>query len=389
MAAPSLFVCVYSLAVFVTLVTSLQASDVRENTQQNSKEENPNSGQNPPTDSATKDSISPETVVKPLDGETESSATDATQKTPEETTQVGQEKEPWQEWVSLLIPESVQYSFWAFISDLQKEIELYIKAEETNTAEEGVPVVADSSTTNGTTDSGTTAPVDASAEPTTNTSSNSSAMGEISAADQDKNETISKKPRFHCTGKNITENTTGSVQMVNGTTLLQKLTFENNATGSDCILVFFYAPWCHFSAQASPSYNTLGRAFPQLDIVAVDAVQFSSLNARFGVVSVPNIMFFHHSRSVVRFNSSKKTFENMALFVKNMTGLEADASVEVSEQDMTGPLSSMATTEPDCLLYLAWIFINICSLYAFYSSSIGQHMINKIHTLWQEHQHIE
>lgn len=283
--------------LFSLLVTSLQASDVGENTQLNSKEENPNSGQNQPTDSSTKDTISPETVVKPLDEGTESSTTEATQKTPEETTQVVQEKELWQEWVSLLIPESVQYSFWTFISDLQKEIELYIKAEETNSADEEVSIVADSSTTNGTAANGTAAAaaaaaVDATAEATTNTSSNSSTMGEISAADQDKNETVSKKPRFHCTGKNITENTTGSVQMVNGTTLLQKLTFENNATGSDCILVFFYAPWCHFSAEASPSYNTLGRAFPQLDIVAVDAVQFSRLVADFSFYTCNQFLCF-------------------------------------------------------------------------------------------------
>ncbi|GAB1608525.1 thioredoxin domain-containing protein 15-like [Argonauta hians] len=392
MAASSIFVCVSFIAVFVFLVTpilTLEASS-------SSKEDTPiasgeelSSGN--PSDSSSKDAVPVESVAE-LDKEV-SPAADSTQKSPEESTAEDDNTIVLQEWLSMLLPESIQHSFWAFISDLQKEIDLYIKAEETNTAESevsdnpdltaaatGAAAAANSSGLNG---------VETMAVDATNASSNSNITGELSAVEQDKNETVSKKPRFLCTGKNITENSTGVVQMVNGTTLLEKLTFENNASGSDCILVFFYAPWCHFSAQASASYNTLGRAFPQLDIIAVDAVQFSSLNARFGVVSVPNIMFFHHTRSVVRFNSSKKTFENMALFVKNMTGLEADSSVEVSEQDMLGPLSSEATTEPDCLLYLAWIFINICSLYALYSSSIGQHMINKIHTLWQEHQHIE
>lgn len=280
----------------------------------------------------------------------------------------------WPEQVFSSISETMKYLFTTFMSEIQKEIDLYSYKEEVNNTEN--------------TEYNETA-VTIKEPPTNETQASNSTLEASSLNDAEKNESSLTKPRFHCTGKNITENSTGAVQMVNGTTLLQRLAFENNASGSECILVFFYAPWCHFSALAASSYNTLGRAFPQLDIMAVDAVQFSNLNARFGVVSVPNIIFFHQSKSVVRFNSSKKTFENMVLFVKNMTGLEADKSVEVSEQDLIGPISSIPTSEPDYLLWLAWTFISVCSLSMFYASSLGQQLINKIHTLWQEHQHIE
>ena len=45
-----------------------------------------------------------------------------------------------------------------------------------------------------------------------------------------------------------------------------------------------------------------------------------SLLARFGTVSVPNILVFHQSRAAVKFNQTERTFENFVSFVKNTTG---------------------------------------------------------------------
>ena len=42
-----------------------------------------------------------------------------------------------------------------------------------------------------------------------------------------------------------------------------------------CTVVLFYASWCRFSAQMAPHYNALARAFPSLDVVAIDAYHFS------------------------------------------------------------------------------------------------------------------
>ena len=87
----------------------------------------------------------------------------------------------------------------------------------------------------------------------------------------------SKKTKFQCTGKNVTDNTNATVKIVTSSRLLQLLNFDKNDTENvtDCLVVMFYAPWCLFCAKTAPHYNALSRAFPQLDFVAVDTAQFS------------------------------------------------------------------------------------------------------------------
>jgi hypothetical protein len=38
-----------------------------------------------------------------------------------------------------------------------------------------------------------------------------------------------------------------------------------------CAVVLFYAKWCYFSASIAPMYNTVGRAFSGIPILAIDA----------------------------------------------------------------------------------------------------------------------
>lgn len=87
----------------------------------------------------------------------------------------------------------------------------------------------------------------------------------------------SKKVKFQCVGRNVTDNANATVKLITTARLLQMLNFEKNGTENvtDCVLVMFYAPWCHFCAKTAPHYNALARAFPQLDFVAVDTAQFS------------------------------------------------------------------------------------------------------------------
>lgn len=212
---------------------------------------------------------------------------------------------------------------------------------------------------------------------------------EIPLIDRDLNRT-EKKTKFKCISRNMTlENITSEVQIINNTRLLQILNFEENDTLSDCVLVMFYAPWCRFCSKVAPSYNALARAFPELDVVAVDAAHFSNLNARFGTVSVPNILLFHQSRAVVRFNQTEKKFDNLVSFVKNHTGMEPDISVNVTDDDYTRPLPSVPADETDYLLWISWLFVVIFVSVVFVRSSYGQLYINKVKILWQEHQHIE
>ncbi|XP_041364499.1 thioredoxin domain-containing protein 15-like [Gigantopelta aegis] len=201
-----------------------------------------------------------------------------------------------------------------------------------------------------------------------------------------------KKFKFQCLGKNLTANATSRppvVEIVNGTVLIEMLTFNKNYTVSDCVLVLFYAPWCHFCAKTAPHYNAMARAFPQLEVLAVDVAQFSNLNARFGTVAVPNIMLFHISKSAVRFNHTERNFNTFIQFMKNVTGLDANSTVNVTESDYLGPVPSVPTTDTDYLLWLAWIFVIGCSGWMFVHSHYGQQSINRVRVLWQEHQHIE
>lgn len=90
------------------------------------------------------------------------------------------------------------------------------------------------------------------------------------------NNKTEKKTKFKCISRNMTlENITSEVKIINNTRLLQILNFDKNDTLSDCVLVMFFAPWCRFCSKVAPNYNALARAFPELDVVAVDAAHFS------------------------------------------------------------------------------------------------------------------
>ena len=66
------------------------------------------------------------------------------------------------------------------------------------------------------------------------------------------------------------------MKIVNSTELLEILNLsKSQSPQSQCVLVMFYAPWCHFCAATAPHYNALARVFPQLDVLAVDTSHFS------------------------------------------------------------------------------------------------------------------
>ena len=89
------------------------------------------------------------------------------------------------------------------------------------------------------------------------------------------NGTDETSKKIVCKGKNLTEaNMTAEVQIINSTELIKKLS-SRNSSDSNCVVVMFYAPFCMFSAQTAPHYNALGRVYPQLDILAIDAFKYS------------------------------------------------------------------------------------------------------------------
>ena len=84
-----------------------------------------------------------------------------------------------------------------------------------------------------------------------------------------------KTRKIMCVGRNMTENETAIVRIVNNTELLSTLMLKNDSLQPNCAIVMFYAPWCMFSARTAPHFNALARAFPQIDVLAIDAIHFS------------------------------------------------------------------------------------------------------------------
>lgn len=72
-----------------------------------------------------------------------------------------------------------------------------------------------------------------------------------------------------------------------------------------------------------------------------------------------------------------------------IVGLYPNTTLNVTDEDYIGPLPSVPTEDVDYLLWVAWIFVVICSGFLFVQSSYGQHWINRVKILWQEHQHID
>jgi len=92
---------------------------------------------------------------------------------------------------------------------------------------------------------------------------------------RDRKRTVVKgKPESICIPRNRTENSTLEVELVNSTTLLSILGNKNESLGP-CSVVLFFAPWCMFCARIAPYYNAVARAFPQMNVLAIDSIHFS------------------------------------------------------------------------------------------------------------------
>ena len=85
---------------------------------------------------------------------------------------------------------------------------------------------------------------------------------------------VKGKPESICVPRNRTDNSTLDVQLVNSTTLLTILGSKNDSLGP-CSVVLFFAPWCMFCAKIAPFYNALARAFPQMNVLAIEPMHFS------------------------------------------------------------------------------------------------------------------
>ncbi|EAT41066.1 AAEL007247-PA [Aedes aegypti] len=163
-------------------------------------------------------------------------------------------------------------------------------------------------------------------------------------------------------------------------------------TAGNCVVMLFYTKTCIHSAYMAPHYNALARHFPDLKVTAIDAFNFHSLNTEFGIVGLPTIMFFHQGRPLVKFNGTEINIDTLAKFVTNHSGIEPRLvthpmtiiAPHYTSEDFKGPLSNKVEKRTDYWLYVAWIFIIVCSCYYFSKSVYYGQMIETIKRNWRE-----
>lgn len=105
----------------------------------------------------------------------------------------------------------------------------------------------------------------------------------IHDADESEAAELNKKPKrpkctankgcdipLNCHNYTASNATLGDTQVIQVTTLqLQSIVEDGNLT-NNCVLVMFYAPSCEYSVQFARRYNTVGRMFREIPVLAVD-----------------------------------------------------------------------------------------------------------------------
>lgn len=188
-----------------------------------------------------------------------------------------------------------------------------------------------------------------------------------------------------------------SVEIINGSSNLAKLLqikpdITSRDQEADCVLVLFFARACPFSAHAAPHFNALARAYPNVKLVALDALKYHGINAQYGIVGVPTLKMFHNGRPVGKFNGTEYNIHSFSKFVNAITGMSPEALVVMSK-DFQGPVSSVVEKETDYFLVLSWIFIIICSVYYFMQSKWWGMIVEMVQNNWREseaqHEHTD
>lgn len=178
-----------------------------------------------------------------------------------------------------------------------------------------------------------------------------------------------------------------SVEIINGTTLGKLLQVNPAITSrdveADCVLVLFFARACPFSAHAAPHFNALARSYPNIKMVALDALKYHGINAQYGIVGVPTLKMFHNGRPVGKFNGTEYNIHLFSKFVHAITGQNPQVLL-VTSKDFQGPVSSVVEKETDYFLILSWLFIIFCSIYYFMESKWWKMIVEMIQNNWRE-----
>ncbi|CAH1116098.1 unnamed protein product [Phaedon cochleariae] len=178
------------------------------------------------------------------------------------------------------------------------------------------------------------------------------------------------------------------VQLTNDTELIKLIQVDPKVTDRDgpalCVLVLFYSKHCQFSAMAAPHFNALPRAFPDIKMVAINAIIYRLFNTQNGIVGVPSLLLFHNGRSVAKFNGTEYTLDSFSQFITKHTGIPAVEKMAVTSADFSGPVTNVPPKEYDIFLILSWLFIIFCGGYYFTQSKWWRWIVEAIKSNWRE-----
>ncbi|XP_015365173.1 PREDICTED: uncharacterized protein LOC107162678 [Diuraphis noxia] len=128
----------------------------------------------------------------------------------------------------------------------------------------------------------------------------------------------------NCTTLTHLNQTEISVEVVNSSRLGYVLKYDpevtNRRESGVCSLVLFYARSCQFSTLAAPHFNVLPRIFPQIKMVAFNAISEQRFNTMYGITGVPSLVLFHNGKPIAKYNGSDYSLYEFTKFVIRHTG---------------------------------------------------------------------
>lgn len=180
------------------------------------------------------------------------------------------------------------------------------------------------------------------------------------------NDTLSGVPshRWPCKSFNVSANATTVV--INNETEYTEILARMNTTHG-CGLLLFYSPHCEFCTQLAPLYNALGRAYPDLAVMAVNVEEAMRMAAGYGVVGIPTVFFFYSGRPVSKFNRTRDA-ASFQSFIQELAGYAPLADndhdnsssplmLKISDVDMDGPIRAQVIESRDYYLIFSCVFL--------------------------------
>lgn len=188
-----------------------------------------------------------------------------------------------------------------------------------------------------------------------------------------------------------------SVEVVNSSRLGYVLKSDpevtNRRESGVCSLVLFYARSCQFSTLAAPHFNVLPRIFPQIKMVAFNAISEQRYNTMYGITGVPSLVLFHNGKPIAKYNGSDYSLYEFTKFVIRHTDLTPNEKVEISVTDFVKPVPGYGNRDYDYSLWLAWFVMIFWMLVYVRTMQFWRKFVEDIKNIWREaeaqHEHAD